>query len=141
MKSILFIFIFLFAVNAFSQSEANVSDQSSPGGFTSDGCSWFPDGNYRDCCVAHDEAYFRGGSWEKRLKADNKLFKCVAKKKGWYQKLIAPVMWAGVRVGGLAILPTKFRWGFGKKHFKRTGKAKNTKKNEPSTHLKTKQNE
>lgn len=26
--------------------------------FVSDGCSMFPDGDYRDCCVEHDKAYF-----------------------------------------------------------------------------------
>jgi hypothetical protein len=35
-------------------------------------------------------------------------------KPGWQNKVIAPVMWVGVRIGGVSFLPTPFRWGFGK---------------------------
>lgn len=86
-----------------------------PQGFKSDGCTLFPDGDFRDCCQAHDLAYFAGGSVRERWRADNALMACVAKKKGWHHKLIAPIMRAGVLVGGAQFFPTPFRWGFGKK--------------------------
>lgn len=86
-----------------------------PEGFKSDGCTLFPDGDFRDCCQAHDLVYFSGGSLRERWRADNQLMACVAKKKGWHHKLIAPIMRAGVFVGGTRFFPTPFRWGFGKK--------------------------
>jgi hypothetical protein len=85
-----------------------------PANFKSDGCTWFPDGDYRDCCVAHDLDYFKGGSLRERWRSDKRLFQCVVNKKGWWHKIIAPLMWAGVRVGGVSFLPTPFRWGFGR---------------------------
>lgn len=99
-----------------------------PPDFKSDGCSLFPDGKYRDCCVAHDKDYYFGGSCKERLKSDNRLFKCVAAKKGWYHKvIIAPVMWLGVRIGGVSFLPTPFRWGFGKNKSKKPKKTESRK--------------
>ncbi len=109
-----FLLVFLclaFSAQAFGQS---TKDQIPPD-YQSDGCTLFPDGNYRDCCVAHDRDYYVGGSCKERRASDNRLYKCVRNKKGWYNKLVAPVMWAGVRVFGTSILPTPFRWGFGKK--------------------------
>ena len=78
------------------------------------GCTLFPDCNYGHCCVEHDKDYFRGGTSKERLKSDNRLYACVKNSKGWQNKLIAPVMWMGVRVFGVSFLPTPFRWGFGK---------------------------
>ena len=86
-----------------------------PDNFKSDGCSVFPDGSYRECCVEHDKAYYTGGSWRLRLTADNALFKCVAGKSGVQHKIAAPLMWFGVRVGGAGFLHTRIRWGFGRK--------------------------
>ena len=83
--------------------------------FRSDGCSWFPDGDYGDCCVEHDRAYFAGGSWKQRWKADKQLFKCVARKGNAHHHFVAPVIWLGVRVGGVPWINTPFRWGFGQK--------------------------
>lgn len=90
-----------------------------PPDFESDGCTFFPDGNYRDCCVEHDKDYFKGGSCKERRKSDNRLYRCVKSKKGWQNKVIAPIMWVGVRVAGVPFLPTPFRWGFGKKKYKK----------------------
>lgn len=125
-KKIIFIFIltFLFSISAFAQSNS-VSETSPtiaptiPADFKSDGCTNFPDGDYRDCCVEHDKAYFGGGSWKMRWRADKKLYQCVAAKKGFKHKLIAPIMWVGVRVFGAPFLPTEFRWGFGRKKNKK----------------------
>ena len=117
MKKIIFIFfvLCLFSSSAFAQTDFGSVSETIPADFVSDGCSLFPNGGYLDCCVEHDRAYYFGGSWKKRWQADKKLFKCVAAKKGFQHKIIAPLMWAGVRIGGVSWLPTRFRWGFGRK--------------------------
>ena len=78
--------------------------------FTSDYCSVVPDYDQRECCVHHDFAYWKGGTIRERRAADRKFLKCVSQtRSGW----LAPFRWFGVRVGGLGILPTAFRWGYG----------------------------
>ena len=104
----------------FAQSKGVARAEDTPPCFETDGCSFFPDGNYRDCCVAHDKDYFEGGTGKERAESDKRLYRCVKKKKGWQNKLIAPLMWVGVRIGGVSFLPTPFRWGFKKrKKFKK----------------------
>ncbi|HVE57027.1 MAG TPA: hypothetical protein VNB22_09375 [Pyrinomonadaceae bacterium] len=118
MKRSLFILILTGSifVNAFAQSNsAEISEQPASDEFVSDGCTWFPDGNYFDCCKAHDREYFAGGSWKERWRSDKKLFQCVAAKPKFYNKLVAPIMWLGVRTFGVPWLKTKASWGFGKK--------------------------
>jgi len=84
--------------------------------FESDGCSAFPDGTleqralWLSCCEAHDFTYWKGGTYQERLKADQDLKHCVA---ATGEPEIAELMLAGVRVGGTPYLPTKFRWGYG----------------------------
>ena len=84
--------------------------------FASDGCSSFPDGNltqrnlWLSCCTAHDYAYWKGGTYDDRLAADEALQMCVA---NVGEPEIALLMLAGVRVGGTPILPTSYRWGYG----------------------------
>lgn len=78
--------------------------------FRFDGCSWWPDGDYRDCCQAHDYAYWCGGPPEARAAADEQLRACVAQRRGG---AYARAMWLGVRVGGHPIVPLYFRWGYG----------------------------
>lgn len=122
MKKLLLIFFFLtiFSFDVWAQNgDSKQSAQVEGVNFTSDGCSMFPDGNYVDCCVEHDKAYFAGGSWTARWRADRKLMKCVAAKKGWHHKPLSGAMWLGVRVGGLPFLPTSFRWGFGREKIKK----------------------
>jgi hypothetical protein len=123
------IFIFVFSVGVFAQNSPIPTNetQTMPADFKSDNCSLFPDCDYGDCCVSHDKAYYFGGSWKERWRADKKLYKCVAAKKGFHHKIIAPVMWIGVRAFGVSWLPTPFRWGFGQ-----TKKSK-LKKNSPKT--------
>lgn len=120
MKKTIFtiIFMLMFAVAGFAQNTAN--GQNIPADFKSDGCSWFPDCDYRDCCEEHDLAYYFGGTSKERSQADKKLYKCVAAKKGFHHKIIAPVMWLGVRIFGVSWLPTPYRWGFGKKKTPKT---------------------
>lgn len=84
--------------------------------FTTDGCSAFPGGTveqqslWTHCCIRHDLAYWKGGSYQERLEADEVLSTCVSKVG---EPEIAEIMLAGVRVGGSAYLPTPFRWGYG----------------------------
>jgi hypothetical protein len=84
--------------------------------FTSDGCSLFPEGTPRhkelwlSCCVEHDKAYWRGGTYEDRVVADKALRRCV---ESVGEPEIAALMLAGVRVGGSPYWPTEFRWGYG----------------------------
>lgn len=90
------------------------SDHLQP--FATDGCSSFPDGTnnhetlWRLCCVTHDVAYWRGGTYDERLEADRALKRCVEERG---ESKIAKLMYSGVRVGGTPYSPTPFRWGFG----------------------------
>lgn len=85
--------------------------------FYTDGCSLFPDGNLKDrrlwcdCCFAHDIAYWRGGTKEERLRADEELKSCVHEKTN--DKVLAETMFQGVRAGGGPAFPTWYRWGYG----------------------------
>ena len=74
--------------------------------FTTDGCSMWPDGPWKGCCVSHDRWYWAGGSKEKRLHADMALRKCVSNR-GW--PIMAWVMYVGVRIFGGPYWPTPFR--------------------------------
>jgi hypothetical protein len=109
---LLLLIVIALAGQASAQSES-VAPADGSGGFRSDGCSLWPDGNYRDCCVEHDKAYFIGGGRKLRAAADGELFRCVRAKGRRYNTVVAPMMWVGVRLGGVGWLPTPFRWGFG----------------------------
>ena len=69
----------------------------------SDGCSMFSDGDYGECCVAHDREYQLGGTSADRKAADEQLYRCV-RAKG--HKYLSGVMWAGVRLLGFGY----FKW-------------------------------
>ena len=97
------------AAGGYSQTR----ESAVPADFKSDGCSLFPDGNYRDCCVEHDKTYFVGGSCKERRAADKELYRCVRSKGNG--KFLSSIIYLGVRVGGVSFLPTPFRWGFGNK--------------------------
>jgi hypothetical protein len=85
--------------------------------FSTDGCSLFPDraligkADWCRCCLAHDLAYWRGGSVEERLAADRDLRACVAQTTG--NSGLAELMYAGVRAGGGPYFFTPYRWGYG----------------------------
>ncbi len=87
------------------------------GPFTSDGCSLFPDGTPRDrtlwcdCCLAHDMAYWQGGTEEERKKADEALRDCVHERTK--DKALAETMYLGVRAGGHPAFPMWYRWAYG----------------------------
>ena len=85
--------------------------------FSTDGCSLFPDrsligsADWCQCCITHDLAYWRGGTSEARLIADQELGACVLKVTG--NKALADLMYAGVSAGGAPHLYTSYRWGYG----------------------------
>lgn len=88
-----------------------MSRQSKP--FVSDGCSFWPDGNWHSCCFEHDMLYHRGGSPAERKEADRLLYECVKATAG---PVMAYTMWVGVRVFGHQFMPSgRFRWGYGYK--------------------------
>lgn len=93
--------------------------------FKSDGCSGGMSWLWRkifkrpppweDVCVRHDQAYHKGGRSGQRLSADiNMMLDIIVK--GYPN--IAVLMFILVRIGGLPILPTSYRWGFGRPYFK-----------------------
>lgn len=78
--------------------------------FKSDGCSMWPDGNYRSCCDEHDLRYFYGGCAKERAIADRMLRECVIKV---HSRWMGWLMWVGVRIGGHPWLPfPRWRWGY-----------------------------
>ncbi len=85
--------------------------------FSTDGCSLYPDRSASTgqdwcvCCVAHDRAYWRGGTEDERRRADDALRACVQAQTG--DDARAALMHSGVRLGGSALWPTWFRWGYG----------------------------
>ena len=85
--------------------------------FTTDGCSMFPDrsalsaADWCSCCVAHDLAYWRGGTAEERLAADQALQACVLRASN--NAALADLMFAGVRSGGGPYFHTSYRWAYG----------------------------
>ena len=106
-----------------------------------DGCTLFPDGNYRPCCDIHDQAYGPGGTDAERRLADLKLQSCVSRCGwgageaclrymhdkpvlcwfAWFPILVIPVFYAllgacmyfGVRMGGARWHKFGWQWGFG----------------------------
>ncbi|MDO4561400.1 MAG: hypothetical protein Q4C86_10675 [bacterium] len=78
--------------------------------------SWFwknilrKDEPWRAACVAHDRAYWRGGTQAQRLQADIRLRASVA---GTGHPVWAFLMFWAVRVFGSPYLPLPWRWGFG----------------------------
>ncbi len=86
-------------------------------GFSSDGCSLFPDGTIKDrnkwcdCCLSHDIAYWQGGTAGDRKKADEVLRDCVFERTK--DKALADTMYLGVRAGGHPAFPTWYRWAYG----------------------------
>lgn len=85
--------------------------------FATDGCSMFPDRSliskkdWCGCCLAHDLAYWRGGTAEERLAADHALRTCVLK--ATKDPRLADLMYTGVRTGGGPYFFTPYRWGYG----------------------------
>lgn len=92
-------------------------DQARLTPFKTDGCSLFLDGSvhdryrWRECCVAHDIAYWKGGTRDDRRAADKALRGCVLDKGG--SKALSVLMYDAVRAWGGPVFPTWYRWGYG----------------------------
>ena len=88
--------------------------------FTSDGCSGGMSWGWRKlfkkappwegCCIKHDIAYWYGGTWQDRRKADIKLMRCVLDNG---HPVWAVLMYVSVRIGGSPLWPFSWRWGYG----------------------------
>jgi hypothetical protein len=88
--------------------------------FTTDGCSggmtagwrllFRRDPPWNDLCVAHDRAYWAGGTVADRRKADRVLLAGVVTAG---HPIFGILMWLAVRVGGHPLLPFSWRWGYG----------------------------
>ncbi len=106
---------FFFALNLTACAMPKQAPGLSP--FTTDGCSNFPDhaligkADWHNCCVVHDLAYWRGGTADERLKADEGLKACVHK--ATQNGVLASLMYEGVRLGGGAYFYTSYRWAYG----------------------------
>jgi hypothetical protein len=84
--------------------------------FTTDGCTKYHDGTKENptlwlhCCIAHDIAYWLGGTSDERKAADDNLFQCVS---ATGQPKTARIMYIGTRAGGGPLGQNSYRWGFG----------------------------
>lgn len=106
--ALLILFCVAASQTATAQQEA---DRRLPDGTLSDRCSWFFDGDWGDCCIAHDKEYYAGGTKAMRKAADKRLKQCI---QGKGHKIVAQMMYYGVRIGGVGFLKLPFSWGFGK---------------------------
>jgi hypothetical protein len=66
---------------------------------------------WKECCLLHDMAYWKGGTEEERKQADLAFKACVEKKTG--DPILAKLMYEAVRAGGAPHFPTWYRWGYG----------------------------
>jgi hypothetical protein len=84
--------------------------------FETDGCSTAPDGTLGEpkrwlhCCIEHDQAYFMGGTYDRKVAADTLFYVCMAQECG---DNIATLYLAAVTAFGGPFLPTDYRWGYG----------------------------
>ncbi len=122
-KKILGLFLLTISSAAFAEGDfkleslLNKNIENKLQSFSTDGCSKFPDGypgsnptQWRNCCIAHDIAYWQGGTAEQRKTADANLDKCVTSTGA---NIIGSAMYYGVRFGGIAGLPMSWHWGYG----------------------------
>jgi len=89
----------------------------------SDGCTLWPEGwfgkdTWHAACVKHDVAYYYGGSYQARLRADIELLFDVT---STGHPIVALIMFIGVRIGGAPYFNTSWRWGFGRE-FKKSNR-------------------
>ena len=75
-----------------------------------DGCTLAPEFDFRNCCDEHDLTYCKGGSEADRLRADEVFRDCIREKP---HAILGDLYYLGVRFGGIGVLPTPWRWGFG----------------------------
>ncbi|WP_127715916.1 FAD-binding oxidoreductase [Halobacteriovorax sp. HLS] len=84
--------------------------------FDTDGCSMVPDGTprnpqmWKQCCLWHDIAYWKGGTRKDRRTADKNFNLCL---KEFGPNFIGFIYYYGVRVGGHPSARLPFSWGYG----------------------------
>jgi len=89
-----------------------------PRPFIFDGCTLFPDKigtlSLKEICLAHDIAYWIGGTPDEKKAADQK-FKDDLSDSGIVGKIISPIAYTGVVIFGDTWLTRQFNanWGFG----------------------------
>jgi hypothetical protein len=94
---------------AAGSSRTTPADRSDAIPFTSNGCSGFREARFFSCCFVHDFAYWSGGTWSERSKADRNLWSCVFTISG--ERAVADIGYFLLRLG---ILPGSFikdGWG------------------------------
>lgn len=66
----------------------------------SDGCTLFPDGKWKYCCVEHDRIFLQPYTEEELAEANRELRRCVMRTPGCLLCMVVGwVMWFGVTVG------------------------------------------
>lgn len=117
MKKLTAFIVLTFSLSQFAipQTAEPQTRREPPADFKSDGCSLWPDGDYRSCCEAHDLDYYYGGTKAERKASDKRLRDCV---RGKGHKYISRMMYLGVRIAGGAWLRAPFSWGFGTRRLK-----------------------
>lgn len=114
MKKIIPLILLAFSFSACATSAVQTTEPISD--FKSDGCSSYPDksltgtGSWLHCCMAHDIAYWMGGTEEQREDADLELKACVSEATN---PIRGRIMYSGVRVGGLPKTHLPWRWAYG----------------------------
>jgi hypothetical protein len=103
----------------------SLSAQASLKPFTSDYCTWFPEGTiqrpqlWKHCCLEHDLYYWMGGNRNDRWRVDQLLKQCVQQT---HAPRAANIMYRAVRAGSWSPIKMKGRkWGHGwqlkRKHY------------------------
>jgi len=103
----IFFLLFFWYLVAYSFFDIFVARQNN---FTTDKCTFIPNGTWDKCCIVHDKSYWQGGSKVQRSKADKQLYQCI---KNTSNNLFAAVVYLGVRIGGIPYIAVPWRWGYG----------------------------
>jgi hypothetical protein len=98
-------FWWLVASSFFDSDVENIRD------FTTDKCALLSNTSFEECCVAHDKAYWKGGTAKERLQSDKELQKCIEQKTNSVLKSF--LIYNIVRIGGTPYFAVPWRWGYG----------------------------
>ena len=90
-------------------SVAFSDEVASPIPFSSNGCSGFREARFFGCCFVHDFAYWSGGTWNERGRADATLRQCLSDVS--HNKPLAYVAFALVRMATFSGAMMDFGWG------------------------------
>lgn len=86
-----------------------VEEVATPVPFVSNGCTGFREARFFSCCFVHDFAYWSGGTWTDRRKADGSLRQCLSDIS--HDKPLAYVAFALVRMTTFGGAMVDFGWG------------------------------